>query len=116
MQSSSTKSTKQRARWGESEARAALAALDESGETMAAFAGRHGYSVQRLTFWRKRLGRDARIGFQQVTLPLVATQFRAGREDAMIGITVGDVVVRVREGIDVERLAELVRALGRGTC
>lgn len=113
---SSTKSTKQRARWGEIEGRSTLAALDESGETMAAFAGRHGYSVQRLRFWRKRLGRGARVGFQQVTLPVVSTQVRGSQDDAIIGITVGDVVLRVREGIDVERLAELVRALGRRTC
>jgi hypothetical protein len=42
----STKSTKQRGRWGESEARAVLAALDESGVTMTGFAGRHGHSVR----------------------------------------------------------------------
>jgi hypothetical protein len=41
--------------WTAVEARDALAVCDRSGETLAAFARRHGIAVYRLYWWRRRL-------------------------------------------------------------
>ena len=46
-------------RWGVAEARAALAAMEASGLSAAAFAAREGLQVQRLRRWRERLGSKA---------------------------------------------------------
>ena len=48
--------TKTRRRWREEDAATVLAALDASGRSMAEFAKRHGLDMQRLHFWRRRLG------------------------------------------------------------
>ena len=43
-------------RWGADDARAVLQAWATSGESVAAFARRHGLVAQRLLWWRRRLG------------------------------------------------------------
>lgn len=43
------------ARWSREEAQEALEAWNRSGESLAAFARRHGVVAQRLSWWRKRL-------------------------------------------------------------
>ena len=40
--------------WAEADGRAALAAWRASGETLAAFAERHGLGIKRLTRWHRR--------------------------------------------------------------
>jgi transposase-like protein len=45
-------------RWDADVARRLLAAWRRRGQTMAAFARKHGLNVQRLIWWRKRLGGD----------------------------------------------------------
>ena len=104
--------TKQQARggwrqWREDQARAELAAFRDSGMTAAAYARTHGVSVQRLEYWTKRLGAGpAEVAFVPVTLPTTSS--------AAIEIGVGDIVVRVRDGHDIERVARLVVAIARG--
>ena len=95
-------------RWTESSARSALKELSDSGMSTAAFARSKGISSQRVWYWRKRLGRIAPVSFVPVVLP-VATKAAARRCD--IEIVCGEVVVRVREDIDVEHLARIVVAL-----
>jgi hypothetical protein len=46
-------------RWTEREAREALSALEESGESLAAFAKREGLSSERLYRWRAKLTKQA---------------------------------------------------------
>jgi transposase-like protein len=90
--------------WTEAEARAALAELAESGESLASFARRKGVSSNRLVYWRRRVGESS---FVEVRLPAAGSP----SDGAHIEIVVGGVAVRVREEMDVGRVAALVRAL-----
>ena len=101
--------------WGEAEAREMLDAFSRSGKTMAAFARSRGFSVRRMEYWRRRLVTSPAVAFVPVTLPALA--HAAVAPEATIAITLGDVTVRVREDLDIERVARLVVAIaGRGTC
>lgn len=93
--------------WSEGEARAALAELARSGESASRFARIRGFSTQRIAYWRKRLAGASTPAFVSVAMPpLSATR-------APIEIVVADVVIRVREEVDVEQLARIVDALAR---
>jgi hypothetical protein len=95
-------------RWTEAEARAKLASFARSGESELAFARRNGISPQRLRYWRARLGRAvATPAFVAVDIAL------PGSKAPTIEIQVGEVLLRVRENLDVEHVARLVRALAR---
>jgi transposase-like protein len=94
--------------WTEAEARAALAELAESGESLASFARRKGVSSNRLLYWRQRVGETVVApSFVRVRLPAA----RPPSDGERVEIVVDDVAVRVREEMDVGRLAALVRAL-----
>jgi transposase-like protein len=93
--------------WTEAEARAALAELAQSGESLASFAHGRGVGPNRLRYWRKRLGTALIPSFVQVRVPAARTR----SESARIEIVVDDVVVRVREDIEVARLVTIVHAL-----
>jgi hypothetical protein len=94
--------------WTEAEARAVLAELSESGESLAGFARRKGVSTNRLVYRRRRLGEPPVVpSFVQVRLPAPGTS----PDGARIEVIVDDVSVHVREDIDLGRLASLVRAL-----
>src|ERR1700736_3993543 len=85
--------------WTEDEARAALAELARSGESMAEFARSRGFSTQRVRYWRKRLGAIRAVAaFVPVRLPVAAPTTVAA---AAIEIVSGGVTVRVREDLDV---------------
>jgi transposase-like protein len=97
--------------WSEEQGRRALEGLAASGESAASFARREGISARRLAYWRKRLAATAKTEFVAVTLP--------GSSPASIEIAVAGVVVRVREDVDVDHVAQLVEAIGRrvgGAC
>lgn len=94
--------------WTEEEARAALEELDGTGESAAGFARRRGIRPQRLAYWKKRLPARARTKFVAVELPPAAPR-------PAIEIATGGIVVRVREGLDVDHVARLVEAIGRLT-
>lgn len=96
-----------RRQWTEKQGRAALDELARSGLSGAAFARSKGVSEKRLGYWRKRLAEPA-VEFVSVALPTVAA--------AQIEIQHGDVVLRVREDIDVEHVARLVGALRTRAC
>ena len=95
-------------RWTEDEARSALTELAQSGQSMAEFARRRGFSTARIRYWKERLGVTAAIpAFVAVSLPM-ATGTMVG---PTIEIVARDVTVRVREDLDVEHVARLVEAL-----
>jgi transposase-like protein len=93
--------------WTEADARAAFAEHEKSGKSLTGFARERGVSLRRLMYWRKRLGGVGRPGFVAVTMPTTA------ETASLIEIALGDVVIRVREDIDIERLARIAVALGR---
>lgn len=95
-------------RWSEASARSALRELSESGLSTAAFARSKGISTQRVWYWQKRIGHIEPVSFVPVVLP-VATKPPA--RGAAIEIVCGEIVVRVREYIDVEHMARIVAAL-----
>ena len=77
------------------------------GQVVPGDVGRRWVTVQRLEYWTKRLGAGpAEVAFVPVTLPTTSS--------AAIEIGVGDIVVRVRDGHDIERVARLVVAIARG--
>lgn len=94
--------------WTEGEARAILAEFAQSGESQAGFARRKGVSSNRLVYWRKRVGEPPVVPpFVQVRLPAPGT----APDGSRIEVVVGDVLVRVHEGLEIGRLAALVRAV-----
>jgi transposase-like protein len=94
--------------WGEHEARAALAELVQSGESIAGFARRRGVSAQRIYYWKKRLSEAPAPAF--VAVPLTST--RVDR----IEIVADGVTIRVREDVAPDRLAAILDALTRRAC
>lgn len=98
--------------WTEAQARQELDAFRRSGLTASAFARQQGVSVHRLQYWRKRLDASPPITFVPVPLPKLAAATSRGLE-----IVIGEAVLRVPEGSDVEHVARLVAALaGRRPC
>jgi hypothetical protein len=91
--------------WGEQDARAALAELSESGESISKYALRRGISVQRIYYWKKRIAESAAPAFVAVPLPAARVE--------QIEITADGVTIRVREDLAQERLAEILDVLAR---
>lgn len=94
--------------WTESEARSALAEHAASGLSALTFCRSKGYSTQRLQYWAKRLGPARSVSFVPVELP--AAPRRDGCHDR-IEIACGDVVIRVREDLDVAHVARIAVAV-----
>lgn len=94
-----------RRRWTEAEARAALKELGRTGESELAFARRTGISRQRIRYWRERVDIAGTPAFVAVAMP--------GPTATRIELQLGDVLLRVREELDVDHLAEIVCALAR---
>jgi hypothetical protein len=93
--------------WSEAKARRMLAAFARSGTSASAFARSRGITTRRIQYWSKRLIDEPSVEFVPVPIPGPAAAL-----DARIEIAAGDIVVRLREGIDVEYLARLVIAIG----
>src|ERR1700729_359058 len=92
--------------WTEAEARSALAELAESGESPTSFARRRGISSNRLRYWTRRLAVEPSApSFVQLRVRASVTALEVAR----LEVVVEDVVVRVREDIEVRRLAAIVR-------
>jgi transposase-like protein len=91
--------------WGEGEARRALAELARSGESVAQFARGRGMSAQRVYYWKKRLAATQPPAF--VAVPVVPAHAR------QIEIIADSVTIRVREDVDLERLAEILEVAAR---
>jgi hypothetical protein len=96
--------------WRESHARVIVEAWDASGETMAAFAARHGVEARRLGRWVRRLRGEAEgVRFHPVRVtggagpersgPLIEIEFADGQR------------VRVAPGFHVDDLRRVVTVL-----
>jgi hypothetical protein len=105
--------THQRQQWTELQARAALSELATTGESAAQFARRNGISEQKLAYWKKRLGHAGRMQFVPVTLPASRAAGPTVTSEKWIEIATSGVVVRVREGLDIDQVARLVQAIAR---
>jgi transposase len=91
--------------WDESEARRSLGELARSGESIAQFARRRRISAQRVYYWKKRLAETGTPAFVAVAL----APARVGQ----IEIVADGVTIRVREDLDLQRIAEIVEVAAR---
>jgi transposase-like protein len=96
-----------RPRWTEADARAALAALEQSGRPVSVFAAEHGLDPQRLYAWRRRLAGGERTTFRELIVrsPSAAAIFEV--------VLASGVLVRVPSSFDAEALARLLDVLAR---
>lgn len=78
--------------WDEDDARVALEAFDASGMSGAAFAREHGFTRERLSWWKRKLGGSRPVG---EAMP------------ALLPVRVVDRVTRVGESREPEGLASL---------
>lgn len=105
------RNSKPRRNWTEPDAEAVLADFAASGLSLAEFCRQRDLSRGRLIYWRERLSASTTAttmpAFVAVPVPSSAAP------EAHIEIARGDIVVRVREAIDVDHLARLVAALAR---
>jgi transposase-like protein len=92
-------------RWDEQEARAALAELSRSGESVTEFAQRRGFSAQRIYYWKKRIA--------EATVPAFVAVPVAPASAGKIEIVADGITVRVREDLGPERFAQIVDILTR---
>jgi transposase-like protein len=104
-----------RRRWTEAEARAALAAWEGSGVSLAEFARHNGLEVQRLARWRRRLAAE-RGGTRAQAAPEFIEVHAEGSGTARGTIEVvlrSGRVLRVAETIAPSVLEQLASALER---
>jgi transposase len=101
-------------RWTESRAREVLAAATESGESVRAYAERHGFDPQRLYSWRRKLevsGALERATPAAFVAVRVAPERRATAANPLELVLRGGRVVRVCGDFDAAALRRLVEAL-----
>lgn len=103
-------------RWTEEHARTVLHACQSRGESLVAFARRHGLSPQRLYWWSRRLQvpeREREPAPERALVPIVVTKTSRAIELPIV-LRLGPVVVEVHEPEHVPTawLATLVRDLG----
>jgi transposase-like protein len=96
-------------RWTEREAREALAALEQSGKSLAAFAKLEGLSSERLYSWRTRL---SKLSFVEVRPTRVIDESVGVLE---VVVATGR-VVRVPPDFDSEALRRLLAVLEGDAC
>lgn len=101
------------ATWTEDEGRAALEAWRASGESLAAFARREGIDVQRLYWWKRRLGRTRTTARARATSSLSLVPAAVIEAAAVV-------TIRLPNGIEIEAangapawVAAMVTALSR---
>lgn len=98
--------------------RATVARWKRGGLSAREFGAKEGVSHRTLTWWSSELGRGTRAkrGSAEAIVPIEIDVSRrvepATVQRGAVHVTVGDVVVRVEEGTDVEYVSALVRALG----
>ena len=90
--------------WTEDAAREVLAELASSGESMAEFSRETGFSRSRLAYWKKRVAMPKTTDFVAVDVSEPATT-------RCFEIVASGVVLRVREDLEVDHVAQLVEAI-----
>ena len=106
-----------RVRWRLEDGEAMVAALRASGETLAAFARRHGVHEARVQRWASRVNRKRRSSAtaQPVTFAPVRVTAKPATASGL-EVVVGGAVVRVGPGFDGELLRRVVATLGEAAC
>lgn len=103
-------------RWTDSRARREVEAWKRSGESMAAYARKHGYPAHRLSWWQKRLAREAEAA--ETTPVEFAPAVITGARRSPVVVAVGGDGVRLEVGdpgaVHPGWLAELATALRSG--
>ena len=96
--------------WREDDARVIVAAWRASGETLSAFARRHGVDRRRIARWAGRLEAAPLVRFHPVR---VASRGEAARE-IEIEMEVAGARIRLPHGFDAEDLHRLLSVLDTG--
>jgi transposase-like protein len=102
-----------RPRWTEADARAALAALRESGQSVSLFAAAHGLDRQRLYVWRRRFAQTSAVRpFEEIVVrpPRDARSTPVASGGFTIMLSSGH-TLRVPTAFDVDDLRRLVDVL-----
>lgn len=102
--------------WREADARVIIAAWQDSGETLSAFARQHGIEPRRMARWRTRLRRaaPAAVRFHPVQ---VAAESGVRQDGSTIEIELGGWRrVRVGPGFDIDDLRRVMRVLEETRC
>ena len=109
-----------RARWSAADAQTIFSAWEESKLPATEFAGKHGFDVQRLYWWRRRLGKGDPPGetgpaFEEV---VVGAERSVEKDGADFEIRCPDgLAIRVRSGFDEHTLKRLLRIVREdGAC
>jgi transposase-like protein len=100
-------------RWTAARARQVLAEAKESGESLSAFAERHGIDPQRLYSWRRKL--EASTASSETFVPVrVASEAKTPAScDIELVLKTGS-IVRVGPDFDIRALRRLIEALEEG--
>ena len=110
-----------RRRWSESDGRAMVEAFRRSGDSIRAFARRHGLDPQRVRRWVARLdgGAGTREAGEPVSFAPVRLIVPEGAEAspaAGLEVAIGGAVIRVGRDFDEELLRRVVHALAGQAC
>jgi hypothetical protein len=107
-----TRSPFDRPRWTEQDARIVLAALEQSGKPLRAFAEEHGLDPQRLYIWRRRVAGGDNTTFRELIVrPSSAPSVRDADGTPFEIVLSSGVVVRVPPSFDAAALARLLDVL-----
>jgi len=105
-------------RWTAAQAREVLAEAKQSGESLSAYAGRHGIDAQRLYSWRRKLEAEKAPALSvpsEVFVPVRIASETRGTPACGFEVVVGaGRVVRVGADFDAEALRRLVEVLEEG--
>lgn len=100
-----------RRRWTAEEAREALAAAEESGQSLRVFAAEHGLEVHRLSRWRRRLQgavRPEAPAFEEVPASGLEEAKRLDLRERFEIVLRSGRVVRVSESFEADALRRLL--------
>lgn len=106
-----------RPRWTEEDARIVLAAQQQSGKPVRAFAEEHGLDPQRLYLWRRRFAAVAGgdiTTFQELTVRPSSVRLGLESDTRAFEIVLGSgVVIRVPPSFDTAALVRLLEVLAQ---
>lgn len=105
-----------RRRWRRGDAEVVVSAWRDSGQSVSAFARRHGLSVDRVLRWRQQLDSESKVEFHRVALVQEATSARPSADSVVELVLENGRRVAVRRGFDASLLEGVVRAVESWSC